>query len=392
MINFRFHLVSLVAVFLALGLGVAMGASFIDRATVETLRGRLDQLESNYRERGEEIDSLRNRIDELERDAAALLDDDSALLADRLADVTTVLITMDDAPGQGVEAVRSTLQTAGSVDGGRVVVDLERLGSDPEALAQLRDVVGLGVAAPARVRERVLTSLGEALGVLAVEEPTIAVTSPAPGVGPADLDPSDAGGAGTGTPTPGAPVPGTEAPAEPAEPAATTEPTPTAEPAEVPNPEWVEAEALILELLSIGVVRFEPSDATTDALFGGGPVRYVLLVDRDAPAVGDDVGGVPPGLRDLAVSLAGRAPAVLTVAEPVALEDRDPEEGDGIGQLVRELRDDEDVAGLLSTVDHLDEVLGRIALVLALDEQSIGAVGHYGSGAGAASLLPRVPD
>ena len=33
MINFRFHLVSLIAVFLALALGVVMGATVIDRAT-----------------------------------------------------------------------------------------------------------------------------------------------------------------------------------------------------------------------------------------------------------------------------------------------------------------------------------------------------------------------
>ena len=45
MINFRFHLISLVAVFLALGVGVAMGASFIDRATVDSLRGRVDDLD-----------------------------------------------------------------------------------------------------------------------------------------------------------------------------------------------------------------------------------------------------------------------------------------------------------------------------------------------------------
>ena len=38
MINLRYHVVSLVAVFLALGVGVLMGSTVIDRVTVDQLR------------------------------------------------------------------------------------------------------------------------------------------------------------------------------------------------------------------------------------------------------------------------------------------------------------------------------------------------------------------
>ena len=37
MINFRFHVVSLIAIFLALALGVVIGAGVIDRGVVDTL-------------------------------------------------------------------------------------------------------------------------------------------------------------------------------------------------------------------------------------------------------------------------------------------------------------------------------------------------------------------
>ena len=37
MLNFRFHVVSLVAVFLALAIGIIMGSTVIDRALVDTL-------------------------------------------------------------------------------------------------------------------------------------------------------------------------------------------------------------------------------------------------------------------------------------------------------------------------------------------------------------------
>lgn len=42
MINFRFHLVSLVAVFLALTVGIVMGATVIDRAIVDSLNDRIN--------------------------------------------------------------------------------------------------------------------------------------------------------------------------------------------------------------------------------------------------------------------------------------------------------------------------------------------------------------
>ena len=42
MINFRFHLVSLIAIFLALALGVVIGAGVIDRGVVDTLDNRLN--------------------------------------------------------------------------------------------------------------------------------------------------------------------------------------------------------------------------------------------------------------------------------------------------------------------------------------------------------------
>jgi hypothetical protein len=46
MINFRFHVVSLIAIFLALALGVVIGAGVIDRGVVDTLNSRLNRVES----------------------------------------------------------------------------------------------------------------------------------------------------------------------------------------------------------------------------------------------------------------------------------------------------------------------------------------------------------
>ena len=58
MLNLRYHVVSLVAVFLALGIGVIMGATVIDRVTVDQLRNRLDSVESSVRQTRRDNDRL----------------------------------------------------------------------------------------------------------------------------------------------------------------------------------------------------------------------------------------------------------------------------------------------------------------------------------------------
>ena len=43
MINFRYHVVSILAVFLALAIGTVMGASFVGRGLIDNLQGRIDE-------------------------------------------------------------------------------------------------------------------------------------------------------------------------------------------------------------------------------------------------------------------------------------------------------------------------------------------------------------
>lgn len=62
MINFRFHLISIIAVFLALAIGVVMGSAVIDRAIVEGLRTRIDQVERNADARRDENEKLKGDV------------------------------------------------------------------------------------------------------------------------------------------------------------------------------------------------------------------------------------------------------------------------------------------------------------------------------------------
>lgn len=50
-----------------------------------------------------------------------------------------------------------------------------------------------------------------------------------------------------------------------------------------------------------------------------------------------------------------------------------------------------DLRDQVSTVDGIDSVIGRVAVVLALEELGRGEHGHYGLGPGASRRLPEPP-
>ena len=89
MINLRYHIVSVVAVFLALGIGLALGSTFVDSILVNELEDQVNQLDVAQEEAAE----LKNQaIAERDREAqnnqtlrtqiAALEDDHLAKLAE----------------------------------------------------------------------------------------------------------------------------------------------------------------------------------------------------------------------------------------------------------------------------------------------------------------------
>ena len=65
MINFRFHLISLIAVFLALAVGVVMGYGVLGQPTVDTLQSRVDTVEQR-------ADRIRGENDQLRAEQARL--------------------------------------------------------------------------------------------------------------------------------------------------------------------------------------------------------------------------------------------------------------------------------------------------------------------------------
>ena len=92
MINFRYHLVSIVAVFLALGIGIIMGTAVIDRAVVDRLERQQDGLRKDIDDVRSENSTLRSELKD-ERDVAQkLADEGSQVLLDGSLTGTPVLV------------------------------------------------------------------------------------------------------------------------------------------------------------------------------------------------------------------------------------------------------------------------------------------------------------
>jgi len=133
MLNLRYHVVSLVAVFLALGIGVIMGVTVINRGIVDQLRSRLDSVESSDRQTRGTNDHLAAQL----RTWDQFVDQGrSELLAGQLKGVPVLLVGVDGIDRKSVEDLRTDLVAAGAnAEGTLWLTDKFNLGSRADANA-----------------------------------------------------------------------------------------------------------------------------------------------------------------------------------------------------------------------------------------------------------------
>lgn len=148
MVSFRFHLVSLIAVFLALGLGILVGSSVVDRVIVDRLDDEIASVRSESAQRNEENGRLNdrlNQVDEFVRDSAQYS------IAGRLVQQPVLLVVDKSVDEDRAKEVLATMRAAGATAPGILWLP-ERwrldLAQDVDAL---RDAAGVtGNAATAR--------------------------------------------------------------------------------------------------------------------------------------------------------------------------------------------------------------------------------------------------
>jgi hypothetical protein len=144
MLNFRFHVVSLVAVFLALAIGIIMGSTVIDRALVDTLeeqqqslRGTLDDLNEENASLRQELGDLREGVDRLASEGG------ERLLAGTLAAVPVLVVAVRGVDSAVLDDFEDLLGTAGALDQGTLWLTDRFVADDEGELADLAEALGV---------------------------------------------------------------------------------------------------------------------------------------------------------------------------------------------------------------------------------------------------------
>jgi hypothetical protein len=388
MINIRYHIVSITAIFLALGIGTLLGSTFLDRATVD----QLDRNIRNAEARIADTEARNSRLEQIEADAQerddALIAASETLLDGQLTDQPVLLVV---APGvdQGVvDTLRQVLAGADADLRGSLTLRDELTFSEgvPGGLA---DQLGLDEDDPSGAREEVMTALVEALVAAGapLEEPTDTPDGESPEPGTTTTAPAD--GSTTTAPADGAT---TTAPADgsttttPADGTTTTTEAPTTtDPDEDEDPSAPDGDQpeVLAALIDADLVRFDPGPAYTPdrPVLEQTGYRYVYVSHPDLEPEADAL------LLDLlpTTETDPPLPAVVvsaTVPDPVdAAEEPAPTAVD----LVRE---DRARSALYDTVDDVDTYLGLTSTITILRTEDGAAAGHYGQADSATALAP----
>ena len=160
MVNFRFHLVSLVAVFLALGIGIIVGSTVIDQATVQGLERNVDALEQQRDDARRNRDALRSELARWEELQAEL---PGEVVAARLADVPVLLVAVEGVERDLVDRAHAWFAAAGAVDQGTVWLGEKLAASEPADRRALAEIVGSSASRSEAVQRAALAALAEAL-------------------------------------------------------------------------------------------------------------------------------------------------------------------------------------------------------------------------------------
>ncbi|MGH9112484.1 MAG: copper transporter [Acidimicrobiales bacterium] len=328
MINFRFHIVSLTAVLLALGIGLVLGTTFLDDATVKELKNQLEGLETDLDQEGSRNTALRRQLDDFEDEAAGLDEQLGARLFDGLLqDDPVLVIAPAGIADESVDGVIAALDQA-DADVAGVWKLTERLAlDDAEEVTDLATALELSTDDADRLRDNLAMQLADVL------------------FGASDQNIQ------TGLQT---------APAEP---------------------------GVAARLREAGFVEYElPDSADGDVVrLPPGGLRIAVV---SGPGSAVPTGEV---LLPILVDLASDDAVPVVAADPSLVPDEGSGDGDEEQpRLVTAIRDDDELSQRISTVDDLDRVAGRVATVLALVDAEPGdpRVGHYGSEDGT-MLLPE---
>lgn len=314
MIDFRYHVVSIVAVFLALATGLVLGASLLNTPLITGLDSANDALIADKEDLRDEVTELQSQRDALADSVAAL---SPFALFDQLAGQQVVLVQLPGADDAVATALTGRVEEAGGAVTGVVLVREEwTAAADVAVLDELVSRLtqpGVQFAEGDDPYGRAATLLANALVAAQPAAPPAGGTQPP---GSAGVDPAG-------------------------------------------------RETILQGLIEAEFIEADPAIAQAD-------VAIVIA----APPLGEaeseaeeraDV--VTAALIELPVALDLVGQAAVLVGPAAAARD------DGLLAVVR---GDDTTGANVSTVDSVDQPIGPAATVLALSKELAGINGHYG--------------
>jgi hypothetical protein len=174
MVDFRYHLISLIAVILALALGILAGSGFLGGPLLERLRTEVSDLADTNGELRREIDNQDDQLAAAEGFARASA---PLLTQDALSGEEVVVIQFTESDGRLIEGVKSDLTGAGA----EVVAEVSLAPKFALNSAPFRDELSLIVGSVTGDRDVILedaaTLLGQRMGAVAVDPSQLATPS-----------------------------------------------------------------------------------------------------------------------------------------------------------------------------------------------------------------------
>jgi Copper transport outer membrane protein, MctB len=340
-IDFRYHLVSIVAVFLALAIGIVLGSTELQGPTYNLLNQTTGKLQNELNQASSERDTAQQQANLGENYAQAV---EPVVLHDLLAGQRLLIITEPGAPASVVTALsNAATQDAGATVTGQIALQSKFFDTSDTTLDGLDQINMAMSQADGIVLNTGTTYQQQAAQVIAGEILTRSSVSP---------------------PSPGATV----------QPSTVPTTGPTTGPTTSPSPggqEQTDAQTMLESYANAGFLTVSGQPAAPATL-------AVIVTPQTAPADGS-ADPLDQLLAPVAEELAAKSSA--TVVAGVSADS-------GPGSPIAFLRAST-AASKVSTVDDADFVAGQSVVIQALaSELNGGNPGSYGIANGASAVAP----
>jgi hypothetical protein len=168
LISFRFHLVTIVAIFLALAVGVVVGSTVIDQGIVDTLENRVEDVRANLQDREEANDALREQVGDLQ----SFVEESGPFSVDgRLPETVAVIVADRGVDNDPIDQTIGLLDQAGASVRGVLTVQTSWNLEDEDRRAAVAEAIGMAEDEPvealqSRAAELLVTDLASSVEVV----------------------------------------------------------------------------------------------------------------------------------------------------------------------------------------------------------------------------------